>query len=108
MIYLAYNAMHGPLQFPAPEEYLDRFDYGSERLNNYYAYLFAVDTGVKRILEELQRTGLDDNTMIAFVSDNGAPGTKIDVLPKTVPCGVSKAKRGKAECVSRCLSMRRE
>lgn len=85
MIYLAYNAMHGPLQFPAPEEYLDRFDYGSERLNNYYAYLFAVDTGVKRILEELQRTGLDDNTMIAFVSDNGAPGTKIDVLPKNGP-----------------------
>lgn len=85
MIYLAYNAMHGPLQVPAPAEYLDRFDYESPMLNNYYAFLYAVDSGIRRILEELRRLGLDEHTMIAFVSDNGAPGTKIDVLPKNGP-----------------------
>jgi uncharacterized sulfatase len=85
MIYLAYNAMHGPLNVPAPDKYLTRFDYESTLLNNYYAYLLAIDQGVKAIMEKLRQTGNADNTMIAFISDNGAPGTKIDVLPKNGP-----------------------
>ncbi len=85
MIYLAYNAVHGPLGAPAPQEYLDRFDYPSHQLNNYYAYLYAVDRGVERIMEKLRESGRADNTMVVFVSDNGAPGGAVNVLPKNGP-----------------------
>ncbi|MDR2885946.1 MAG: sulfatase-like hydrolase/transferase [Rikenellaceae bacterium] len=84
-IYLAYNAVHGPLSAPAPAVYRARFNSGSPMLDNYYVYLFAVDEGVRLVCDELRRTGQADRTMIVFVSDNGAPGTKIDVLPKNGP-----------------------
>jgi len=85
MIYLAYNAVHGPLGLPAPPQYLDRFKYDSRLLNNFYAYLYAVDQGVARIIDKLRETGQLDNTMIVFTSDNGAPGGAADVLPKNGP-----------------------
>lgn len=85
MVYLAYNALHGPLQFDAPDKYLSHFHFKSKILNNYYAYLYAVDQGVNEIVKVLEETGRADNTMIVFVSDNGAPGTRMEVLPKNGP-----------------------
>ena len=85
VLYLAYNAVHGPLGVPAPEKYLKHFDYPSKTLNNYYAYLYAVDQGVKQIIEKLRAQGKLDNTMIVFTSDNGAPGGAANALPKNGP-----------------------
>ncbi len=42
-----------------------------EGRTNYYRALAAVDDGIGRVLDELQRTGELDNTLIIFAGDNG-------------------------------------
>lgn len=72
MLYLAYNAPHLPNDAPAPSQYQDRFDTGSATADNFYSSVYAVDQGVKRILEQLKENGQYENTLILFTSDNGA------------------------------------
>ncbi|EAR53839.1 putative sulfatase [Photobacterium sp. SKA34] len=72
MLHLAYNAPHLPNDAPAPNQYQDKFDTGSATANNFYASVYAVDQGVKRLLEQLKKNGQYDNTLILFTSDNGA------------------------------------
>ena len=70
-LYLAYNAPHIPLEVPAPKQY-QRFNTGNPEVDNYYAYLAAVDDGLGRIIQTLEETGELDNTLIFYLSDNGA------------------------------------
>lgn len=71
-VYLAYNAPHAPMQ--ATEKYLKRFEnIENKKRRTYAAMVSAVDDGVGMILEELENLGLDDNTLIVFLSDNGGP-----------------------------------
>jgi arylsulfatase A-like enzyme len=70
MLYLAYNAPHTPLQ--ATEKYLSRFpDIKDDKRRTYAAMVSAVDDGVGRVLKALQEGGIDKNTMVVFLSDNG-------------------------------------
>ncbi len=71
-IFLSYSAPHIPLHEPAPDHYLDRFETGNRHVDNYYASLAAVDDGVGRVLEVLGKRDELSNTLIVFVSDNGA------------------------------------
>ena len=74
-LYLAYNAPHGPLQ--ATPKYLDRFeDIKNEKRKIYAAMVSAVDDGVGRILDQLKVLGIEDNTIVFFLSDNGGPEPK--------------------------------
>ena len=68
-LYLPYSAVHAPLQ--APEEYLKRFNTGDEKRDTYLAMLACMDDGIGKVLEAIQRTGVADNTLIIFLSDNG-------------------------------------
>lgn len=71
-LYLAYNAPHAPLQ--ATEKYLARFpDIQDRKRRTYAAMVSAVDDGVGRVLDKLEELGLDDNTLVFFLSDNGGP-----------------------------------
>lgn len=70
-VYLAHAAPHIPLEEPAPEKY-QRFDTGNWEVDNYYAYLAAVDDGLGDILALLDDQGKLDNTLIFYLSDNGA------------------------------------
>jgi len=71
-LYLAYNAPHAPLQ--ATPKYLDRFPgIKDPRRRTYAAMVSAVDDGVGRLLGELRRLGLEENTLVFFLSDNGGP-----------------------------------
>jgi arylsulfatase A-like enzyme len=71
-LYLAYNAPHGPLQ--ATEKYLSRFpDIKNPKRKTYAAMVSAVDDGVGRVLAELRKQGLEDNTLVFYLSDNGGP-----------------------------------
>lgn len=74
-LYMAYNAPHSP--FEAPKEYLDRFPElkGVER--TFAAMMAALDDGVGEIVSELKARGLDRNTLIVFMSDNGCPNYPI-------------------------------
>ena len=71
-LHLTYNAPHRPLQ--APEEDLklftdrEKFTTGVSRI---YAMIRRMDTGVDRLLDELKKLGLADNTIVFFTSDNG-------------------------------------
>lgn len=72
LLYVAYNAPHSPLQ--APELEIRRFrDSGrfNEAVCRLYAMIRRMDLGVGRILETLDRTGLGENTLVLFTSDNG-------------------------------------
>lgn len=72
LLYLAYNAVHGPLQ--APQRYLERFpEIGNERRRTYAAMLSCMDDGVGRVLDAIRRHGLEGDTLIFFLSDNGGP-----------------------------------
>ncbi|EGM1627546.1 sulfatase-like hydrolase/transferase [Salmonella enterica] len=72
LLYLAYNAPHLPNDNPAPEQYQKMFNTGSATADNFYAAVYSVDQGIKRVLDKLKETGQYDNTIILFTSDNGA------------------------------------
>ena len=72
-LYLAYNAVHKPYQQP-PQNYMDRVGYITDPNRRLYAAMVvALDDGVGQVLQTLQTNNLLDNTLIFFVSDNGAP-----------------------------------
>ena len=69
--YLAYYGPHVPLE--ANEKYLSRFPGEMpERRRLALAMLSAIDDGVGRIRETLRKYSIDKNTIIFFISDNGA------------------------------------
>ena len=71
-LYVSYNAPHQPLQ--ASQEYLDRNTHIPEgRRRTYASMITAVDDGVGRIMDTLKEQGIDDNTIVFFLSDNGGP-----------------------------------
>ncbi|WP_430814941.1 sulfatase-like hydrolase/transferase [Carboxylicivirga sp. RSCT41] len=70
MLYLAYNAPHTPMQ--ATEKYLSRFpDIEDKKRKTYAAMVSAVDDGVGRVLKALHDGGINENTIVVFLSDNG-------------------------------------
>ncbi|MBX2873112.1 MAG: sulfatase-like hydrolase/transferase [Saprospiraceae bacterium] len=74
-LYLAYNAPHGPLQ--ATPKYTDRFAHiKNKKRRTYAAMVSAVDDGVGHLLDALEKMGLEDNTIVFFLSDNGGPEKK--------------------------------
>ncbi|BAX82390.1 sulfatase-like hydrolase/transferase [Labilibaculum antarcticum] len=71
-MYLAYNAPHTPLQ--ATEKYLKRFSHiKNEKRRTYAAMVSAVDDGVGKVLDKLEELGINENTIVFFLSDNGGP-----------------------------------
>src|SRR5437870_8958993 len=72
-LYLAYNAVHSPYDVP-PDVYLQRVGYITDRARQVYAAMtVALDDGVGQVLQTLQANNILDNTLIIFLSDNGAP-----------------------------------
>jgi arylsulfatase A-like enzyme len=71
-LYLAYFAPHTPLE--ATEKYLKRFSGDMPERRRYaLAMIAAMDAGVGRIMDTLAKHDLDEDTLIFFTSDNGAP-----------------------------------
>ncbi len=68
-LYLPFNAVHWPLQ--ALPEHIERFDTGDRNRDIYLAMLVCMDEAIGRVLDALRRTGVDENTLIVFFSDNG-------------------------------------
>lgn len=85
-MFVSHGAIHVPLQGPndkairweghmvysddgqmSPEEYGRR----------YQEMVYSIDEGVQKILDELDRQGIRDNTLIIFTSDNGAEKEKM-------------------------------
>lgn len=69
-LYLAFNAPHTPLQ--AKKEDFDALSsIQDRRLRVYAAMIRSLDRNVGKVLAELDRQGLSDNTIVIFTSDNG-------------------------------------
>jgi arylsulfatase A-like enzyme len=85
-LHLCYYAPHVPLE--ATAKYLDRFP-GDMPVRRRYALamLSAIDDGVGRIVARLKENGLDQNTLIFFTSDNGAPLKGMKDVPINNPGG---------------------
>lgn len=70
--YLSYRAPHVPLD--ATQKYLDRFPGEMpERRRQCLAMMSAVDDGVGQVMDSLRANKLEENTLIFFMGDNGAP-----------------------------------
>jgi arylsulfatase A-like enzyme len=71
-LYLAYNAVHWPFQAPGrPEDVRTRESWFGGTRKDYAAMTEAVDAGVGKVLEALDRLKLADNTLVIFTNDNG-------------------------------------
>ncbi len=71
-LYLAYNAPHTPLE--APQEIVDSFDHIDDMGRRIYAAMVkSLDSNIGRLFEQLEKLGVEENTFVVFMSDNGAP-----------------------------------
>ena len=72
-LYLAHWGVHSPLQ-ALKTDYDALSHIEDHRLRVYSAMLRALDRSVRQVRKALQENGIDDNTLVIFTSDNGAPG----------------------------------
>ena len=71
-LYLAYNAVHSPLQ--GADAYMKKFAHIEDIHRRIFAAMLAnMDDSVGAVLKQLRTSGLEDNTLIFFLSDNGGP-----------------------------------
>lgn len=71
-LYLAYNAVHSPLQ--GADAYMEKFAHIPDIQRRIFAAMLAnMDDSVGAVLSKLRETGLEGNTLVAFISDNGGP-----------------------------------
>ena len=72
-LFLAYNSPHFPIE--PPKEWVERVkqrqpDVENKRAQN-IAFVEHMDDGVGRVMAALKESGLADNTLVIFTSDNG-------------------------------------
>ncbi|WP_428308789.1 sulfatase family protein [Lacipirellula sp.] len=81
-LYLPFNAQHAPLE--APQKYLDRFpEIKDEKRKHFAAILSATDDAIGDVLKSLKDNGIEENTLVIYLADNGGPtqGTTSSNLP---------------------------
>ena len=69
LLYVPWNAPHYPMH--APAHYVDRFPQLPPDRRIMAAMLSAVDDGVGAILDECERQGVLEHTLVFFMADNG-------------------------------------
>ncbi len=72
MLYLAFNAVHTPMD--ATNDRLAKFSsIADKQRRTYAAMMLAMDEAIGKVRAKLKETGLADNTLVVFISDNGGP-----------------------------------
>lgn len=75
-LYLPFNAVHSPMQ--AEPRDLDRFAHIADPHRRIFAAMLSVlDEAVGRVLGKLREKGLERDTMVVFLSDNGGPTAEL-------------------------------
>ncbi|QJX01119.1 sulfatase-like hydrolase/transferase [Frigoriglobus tundricola] len=85
-LYLAFNASHSPLQ--PTKKYLDRFPKLDGKRKAYAATTSALDDAVGAVVAKLRALGLEEDTVIYFINDNGGPID--DIAANNAPLGGAK------------------
>lgn len=71
-LYLAYNAVHSPLQ--GANQYMQKFAHIDDIHRQIFAAMLSnMDDSVGEVLSRLDRNGIRDDTIVFFLSDNGGP-----------------------------------
>lgn len=73
-LYVAYNAVHYPWQ--VPDKYVERLNdmnvhHPDRRV--FAAMALAMDDGIGQIMNMVREKGMEDNTLVFFLCDNGSP-----------------------------------
>ncbi|MDE3742062.1 arylsulfatase [Maribacter polysaccharolyticus] len=88
-LYLSYNAPHGPLQLP--QEYYDMYkdtdpdaglidqgmpypevtEHSRENARKVYGMVTNIDDNLRLLFNKLETLGLEENTLVIFMTDNG-------------------------------------
>ncbi|QDU60195.1 Arylsulfatase precursor [Planctomycetes bacterium Pan216] len=75
-LYVAYSAVHSPMQ--GRREVMKRFSLIEDVHRRVFAAMLAdLDKGVGEIMHKLHKEGLDERTLIFFISDNGGPTAEL-------------------------------
>ena len=75
-LYLAYNAVHSPLQ--AADAWLRKFEHIEDIHRRIFAAMLAqLDDNIGRVLTKLSESGVAENTLVIFLSDNGSPAKEL-------------------------------
>jgi arylsulfatase A-like enzyme len=76
-LYLPFSAVHGPMV--GPEPWLSKFDtLVPVNRRKYAADLAQMDDIIGRVMARLRARGLEENTLVFFLGDNGGPGGAAD------------------------------
>jgi arylsulfatase A-like enzyme len=71
-LYVAFNAPHGPMH--AKPVHLEQFSHIEDKTRRTYAAMvYSMDENIGKVLSELEKQGLGEDTLIFFLSDNGGP-----------------------------------
>lgn len=74
-LYLAFNAVHTPMD--ATDGRLAKFpNIVDKQRKTYDAMMLAMDEAIGKVRKKLEESGLDKNTLVIFISDNGGPTMK--------------------------------
>jgi len=95
--YVSTNVPHAPLK--VDEKYVESYkDQVSDRLAHYYGMITKVDEDIAAFLKEIKEMGLEDNTILIFMTDYGPcpwfGGIVIDFKTGFVTEGYSAGMRG--------------
>ncbi|MBK5293931.1 MAG: sulfatase-like hydrolase/transferase [Acidobacteriia bacterium] len=75
-LYLPFNAVHSPMQALTAD--MKRFNgIGDEHRQVFAAMLSSLDEAVGAVLGRLRRHGLEQDTLVFFISDNGGPTAEL-------------------------------
>jgi arylsulfatase A-like enzyme len=96
-VYLPTNIPHAPLK--VDKKYVEPFkNIVSDRLANYYGMISKLDEDLGSFMEQLKGLGVDRNTIVLFMSDNGPcpwfGGVIMDFKTGLVKEGYSEGMRG--------------
>jgi arylsulfatase A len=77
-MYVAYNTPHTPYQ--VPDSYFDKYKNMGlpDDLACVYGMVENIDYNVGRLLQTLDETGLDERTLVIFLTDNGPNGWRFN------------------------------
>ena len=83
-LYLSYNAVHYPWE--VPDKYMQRLPQIESRNRRLFAgMVLAMDDGIGKVLDVLEKQGLSENTIVFFISDNGSPKGQRGDMSSTGP-----------------------
>ena len=96
LLYLAFNAVHTPMN--ATEDRLARFaSIADPERRTYAAMTVALDDAVGRVVEAVRKAGLERDTLIFFLSDNGGPTVLRSAKNGSVNAPLRGSKQGMLE-----------